>query len=301
MTDLHSAAGSYAVDALSLGERLEFEAHLAGCAGCRLEVAEFADTLAELNPLAAVAPPASLRASVLAAVTGAQVSGRRLAATNGAAADPGNDGGPEVAPRRALPAQVTELRPLGPDEVAPLEEHPSVLPEQPWLDVAAALSDDMGGRRAPRRDWLLGAVVAAALVVALVLSGWVYVSWQQSHTQAAQQQREIALLTAPDAQVITKATREGDRVSFVVSRQRDEALFLSDDLRDPGRDRTYQLWTVEGGKPTSAGLVREGGDVRQWIKLPDDTDDLALSSEPTPRGSKTPTKPLLAEADLSPR
>lgn len=301
MTDVHLAAGSYAVDALSPGERLEFEAHLVGCAGCRRDVAEFADTLAELSPLAVAVPPASLRASVMAVVTGAQVSGRRLAATNGAAAGAGSGGGPEVAPRRALPAQVTELRPLGPDEVAPLEEHPSVLPEQPWLDVAAALSDDPGGRqrRTRRRDRLLGAVVAAALVVALVLSGFVYVSWERSQARVVQAQRENELLTTPDARVIDATTPDGARVSFVVSRERDEALFLGLDLPDPGRGRTYQLWTVDDDKPTPAGLVGAGGDVRQWISLPEEVDGLALSSEPTPRGSQTPTAPV-TEFDLEP-
>jgi hypothetical protein len=295
VTDVHAAAGSYAVDALSPGERLEFEAHLVGCAGCQQEVAEFAETLAELSPLSAATPPASLRASVLAAVSGGQVSGRRLAATNGHANGHASNGGSEAAPRRALPAQVTELRPLGPDEVAPLEEHPSVLPEQPWLDVAAALSDDGGGgRRERRRDWLLGAVVAAALVVALVLSGWVYVSWEQSQRRVVQQQRETALLTAPDARVYSPTgSAEGIRVSLVVSRERDEALFLGDDLRDPGRDRVYQLWTIKGGRPVSAGLVREGGDVRQWVTLSSDITGFALSSEPGPRGSETPTDELV--------
>lgn len=300
MTDLHSAAGSYAVDALSAGERMEFEAHLAGCADCLQEVAEFADTLAELSPLASAVPPASLRASVMAAVTGARVSGRRLAATNGAAAGEGSDGGPEVAPRRALPAQVTELRPLGPDEVVPLEEHPSVLPVQPWLDVPADLEKDLGGRTRKRsRDWLLGAVVAAALVVALVLSGFVYVSWQQSQARMASAQHESALLTAPDARVYHETTKGGIAVSFVVSRQRNEALFLSDELGDPGKGRTFQLWTVKDRQPSSAGVVRKSGDVRQWIGLPGDSDHLALSLEPSDGGSKTPTD-IQAAANLNP-
>ncbi len=300
MTDLHSAAGSYAVDALSPGERLEFEGHLTGCPGCRQEVAEFADTLAELSPLAAAAPPASLRASVMAAVTGAQVSGRRLAATNGAVAGAESDGR-EVAPRRALPAQVTELRPLRPDEVVPLEEHPSVLPVQPWLDVPADLSRDLGGRTHKRgRDWLLGAVVAAALVVALVLSGWVYLSWEQSQTRVVQQQRETELWTAPDTYVRNETTLDGTRISFVVSRERNEALFIGNDLGDPGKDQTFELWTVDNDKPTSVGPVRESGNVRQWIKLPANSDYLALSLESTTRGSQVPSLPLLAKVKLSP-
>ena len=298
MTDLHLAAGSYAVDALSPGERLEFEGHLVGCADCQQEVAEFVDTLAELSPLAAAVPPASLRASVMAVVTGAQVSGRRLAATNGTAAAAEGDGGREAAPRRALPAQVTELRPLRPEEVVPLEEHPSVLPVQPWLDVPPDLSKDLGGRtRARGRDWLLGAVVAAALVVALVLSGLVYVMWEGSQTRVASAQQENALLTAPDAEIIKATTPDGAQVSFVVSRDRDEALFLGLDLPNFAKGQTYQLWYLTNGEPTSAGLVQADGDVRQWTKLPDDVDDLALTLEPTAQGSKTPTKPI-TEFDL---
>lgn len=293
MTDLHSAAGSYAVDAMSPGERVEFEAHLQGCLGCRREVAEFTDTLAELSPLAAVAPPASLRASVMAAVTGAQASGRRLAATNGAVAGAESDGGREATPRRALPSQVTELRPLRPDEVVPLEEHPSVLPVQPWLDVPPDLSKDLGGRTRKRgRDWLLGAVVAAALVVALVLSGFVYVTWERSQARVASTQRETELLTASDAKFFLRTTPAGDRMTFVVSRERNEALFVGNDLSDPGTDRIFQLWTIKDGRPTSAALVRGGGDVREWIRLPGDADRLALSLEPAPRGSDTPTDEL---------
>ena len=61
MSDLHSAVGSYVADALSPVERAEFEAHLVGCYSCRFEVAEFTETLAELTPLVATRPPATLR------------------------------------------------------------------------------------------------------------------------------------------------------------------------------------------------------------------------------------------------
>ncbi len=60
----HDLAAPYALDALDAGERQEFEAHLAGCAACRAEVAalqESAVTLAD-RPLT---PPPELRDRIL--------------------------------------------------------------------------------------------------------------------------------------------------------------------------------------------------------------------------------------------
>ena len=73
--DIHDLAASYALAALDAGERAAFEAHLAGCARCREEVASFGDAVLALAGAAAgndgdaaLLPPASLRSRVLAAV-----------------------------------------------------------------------------------------------------------------------------------------------------------------------------------------------------------------------------------------
>jgi anti-sigma factor RsiW len=291
MTDTHSAIGSYVADALSPAERAEFEAHLTGCISCRLEVAEFAETLAELTPLVATRPPAALRDSVLAAIRTVQPAAPELIVRS-----------EERAKRRAepespdlepwVPAAVTELRPLGPDEVAPLDEHPSEVPDWTWLGVTASLSDDLTARRSRRTDRILAALVAAALVVALAFSGWVYVSWQQNQTQVSETRRETDLLTARDVKVYTAAV-QGTPVSYVVSKERKQALFIANNLPNPGPDRTYQLWTLKGDAATSAGLVRTGGTIRQWIDEPvDGADGLAISSEPGPKGSPAPSQTL---------
>jgi anti-sigma factor RsiW len=291
MTDTHSAIGSYVADALSPAERAEFEAHLTGCISCRLEVAEFAETLAELTPLVATRPPAALRDSVLAAIRTVQPAAPELIVRS-----------EERAKRRAepespdlepwVPAAVTELRPLGPDEVAPLDEHPSEVPDWTWLGVTASLSDDLTARRSRRTDRILAALVAAALVVALAFSGWVYVSWQQNQTQVSETRRETDLLTARDVKVYTAAV-QGTPVSYVVSKERKQALFIASNLPNPGPDRTYQLWTLKGDAATSAGLVRTGGTIRQWIDEPvDGADGLAISSEPGPKGSPAPSQTL---------
>jgi hypothetical protein len=293
MSDMHAAVGSYAVDALDPVERAEFESHLADCPSCQSEASEFAESLAELAPLAAVAPPAALRGSVLAAVVNLRQAGPQRPPRSADRASQGGDDDAEVAPRRALLASVTELRPLEPHEVAPLEEHPSVVPDMPWLGVAAALSGDMR-RRSRWRDRAFGGLLAVALVAALVLGGWVYVSQRQLHTQTTQAQQETDLLTAPDAEIHNSRVN-GSLVSYVVSKERNQALFIAKDLADPGSHSIYQLWIVKDGTPTSAGVVSEGGNVREWLTGPvGDSDELALSLEPAPLGSKTPTNELSA-------
>jgi anti-sigma-K factor RskA len=66
-TDLHTLSGAYAVDALSDDEARLFDTHLEGCQACRDEVRELQDAAARMGASEAVAPPAALRARVLAA------------------------------------------------------------------------------------------------------------------------------------------------------------------------------------------------------------------------------------------
>jgi anti-sigma-K factor RskA len=70
MSDIHALSGAYAVDALDDTERTQFEKHLAVCAACRSEVQSFRETAAIMTVTEAEeAPPASLRATVLAGIS----------------------------------------------------------------------------------------------------------------------------------------------------------------------------------------------------------------------------------------
>jgi anti-sigma factor RsiW len=66
MTDIHALSGAYALDALNDLERAEFERHLSNCAACREEVAGLGRAASELSQLSPAAPPADLRALILA-------------------------------------------------------------------------------------------------------------------------------------------------------------------------------------------------------------------------------------------
>lgn len=69
LQDLHDLCAPYALDALDAHERGLFEEHLADCDTCRDELRGFTATAAHLAEAAVVAPPASLRRNVLAAVS----------------------------------------------------------------------------------------------------------------------------------------------------------------------------------------------------------------------------------------
>jgi len=66
MTDIHTLAGAYALHAIDDLERARFERHLAECPSCAAEVAELNDAMAAFSDATSEAPPAGLRAAVLA-------------------------------------------------------------------------------------------------------------------------------------------------------------------------------------------------------------------------------------------
>jgi anti-sigma-K factor RskA len=63
--DLHHLIGPYALDALEADDRSRFEAHLALCEQCRVELAGFKATAAKLGEGEAVTPPPELRERIV--------------------------------------------------------------------------------------------------------------------------------------------------------------------------------------------------------------------------------------------
>ena len=260
--ELHIDVGCYVVDALEPEERVVFEGHLAGCDSCAREVLEFTETAAELARLVAMGPPRTVRGAMLATI-------ERI---------------------RPLPPLTDDL-----DRPRPL----AVL--APTVPVAAA-TDELGARRTRgggRRQRMLVGLVAAAAVVALALGGLVVNLTQQHQANVAAvsaAQRETILLAAPDARVLTQ-TRDGARYTFVVSKQRNEALLIPNDLPDPGPDKVFQLWTLQGRQATPDATMTPGSR-SQWFTGPiKDSTTLAVTVEPA-GGSAAPTSPILAQVSI---
>jgi hypothetical protein len=229
MSEIHGAVGAYMVNALDPDELEEFEAHLAVCPTCSREVVEFGEAAAELSLLASVPPPATLRGSIISAIS-----------------------------------EVRPLPPEPPAEVAPAEPTAPgapVIPAEPWRPV-----DELALRRQQRRTRLLSVLVAAVLAAAVALGGVVYTLVQTRQAQVAQQAAETELLTAPDVQTYSATMKDGGQISFVVSRSLDRAMFIGKDLPTVGADRTYQLWTLEGERPIPDNLVAGGGDRKEFFR-----------------------------------
>jgi hypothetical protein len=229
MSEIHSAVGSYVVNALDPHELEEFEAHLAVCPTCSREVAEFGETAAELSLVASVPPPAALRGSILSAIS--------------------------------------EVRPLPPEP--PTERSRAEPTTNETQTIAADIRhavDELALRRQQRRARVLTVLVAAVVAAAVALGGVVYTLVQSRQAQVAQQAAETELLTAPDVRTYTATMKDGGQISFVVSRSLNRALFIGKDLPAVGSDRTYQLWTLEGQRPIPDNLVAGGGDRKEFFR-----------------------------------
>ncbi|MEU4167914.1 anti-sigma factor [Streptomyces sp. NPDC026665] len=104
--------------------------------------------------------------------------------------------------------------------------------------------------------------LAAALAAAASLGGTAV--WQHERAQDAQEQARAAerraaqvtaVLTAPDATSRTAKLADGASGTVVVSRSRDQAVFISSKMAKPPGGKVYQLWYDDAGTMRSAGLM----------------------------------------------
>ncbi|MDO5737571.1 MAG: anti-sigma factor [Propionibacteriaceae bacterium] len=265
MSEMHSLAGPYAVDALDDDELMDFERHLESCDPCRREVAEMRETMMEVGAFHATAPPPMLRDSILGAISATPM----LLAEE---------------PPAATPAHSPEVPTAGPEPMHAADEQP------PSNVITPA--HGFGRPRRPVSTWL----AAAAAVLAVGLSG--VTVWQQSNLQSIQaaDAQRVELLAAPDLQV-GHANLDGGDLTYLVSQGRDEALVTAADLPDPGADRSWQVWVMQDGVPRSGAVVDQGGRVAAWVTGVAGGDGLAITNEPR-GGSPSPTGTVKADVEF---
>jgi anti-sigma-K factor RskA len=225
-TDLHTLSGAYALDALSPDEADEFVRHLEGCTACRDEVRELQEVAARMGASEGVAPPAALKARVLAAA----------------------DRMPQLPPR-----------------VTPIE-------------------------RVRSRRWTTR--VAGAVAAAVVLATGVGVAVNELRQPDKQVQQAASVFAAPDAHIDVVPTANGGRLRVATSASYAQMELETKALPKVG-DRTYQLWAIRNGRPTSIGLITDlsKGEI---LPLPAPGTTVAITIEPA-GGSPQPTgKPIVA-------
>lgn len=287
MSEQHDAAAAYALDALDPAEAEEFEEHLAGCDDCRREVAALRETAADLvlaEP--APPPPPALRAAVLAGITGvAQLPPVEPLVS-----------APAETPTHPEPTRVGDGGSPGADPVVRPVVDPVVAP------AVDPVVDELALRRESRRARVLSVLVAAVTVVALALGFTVWGLVRQQEPPVAGPaptvtvpQVDPSLLAAPDARIYS-TTVNGAAASFVVSKSRNRAAFVSSDLPSAGAGNVFHLWTLRGTTVVRPDNVFSGtGQVAQAFSGPvDDSTALAINIEPAGTAPQAPTNTPLA-------
>lgn len=243
--------GAYAVDAVDDLERRTVERLVAHDEDAALELAALREAAASLGAAHASAPPAEVRADVLA----------RIART----------------PQEAGPTQTADGTDRSAADPARSSTRSGDLPPA---------TTDLGAARRARRPW--AAVAAAAVLVAVALPSGL--AWQQHEraVQAEQQSAAVAdVLAEPGAQVVREDVAGGGTAVAVLGAE--QAVLLVDGLAGPASGSVYQLWAMRDGTPVPAGFVdpRDGsGQALATDYRPGD--GLAVSVEPA-GGSATPT------------
>jgi anti-sigma-K factor RskA len=222
--ELHELTGGYALGALSIADRQRFEAHLATCDRCAVEVRGFGWIVAGLADVVPYREPsARLRQRVLLAAGGA---------------------GPQTGASReaALPGETIR------------RDGPSRLPA--WAAVAAAVAALLIAgyslRLRERVEALEARLRDAESRAAQAEGGLAVAQRAAAHAQSA-----LSVMAAPDlarVELAPQPAAAAARGRAFWSRSQG-LVFTAANLPPLPADRIYQLWIVTAQAPISAGLI----------------------------------------------
>jgi hypothetical protein len=223
--DLHELAGAYALDALGDVELARFERHLESCQACAAEVRGFAAIATAMATATATEPPAGLKARVLAGVAVT----RQLPPVAADAPDQRRSRRDADAAGRERTSD--EGRPDGERTSRPFGLIPKIA-----TGVAAA------------------SLAAAAALAVVAVNTHDELSTAQAHNAAI-----AAVLTAPDARIMSGRTSAGGTATVVTSQVLGQMVFTSAGMPTLPASQVYQLWFIGAGGARSAGLVPAPG------------------------------------------
>jgi hypothetical protein len=225
--DLHVLTGSYVLDAVSDGEREEFERHLQSCPSCDAEVRGLRETAARLALARAVTPPVRMEQRVLAAtyqtrqlppLAASHLQAPRPASWPRLSSARGRAAWPRRLAVAAAAASVVAAVSLGVAQLSTQHQLDTVrasgaeiarVVTAPDAHVATARTGAGGSVTVVTSTALRESVVSATGMAALP-AGRVYQVWVMSPAGA----RSAGLLTG--TQLLASAVAPGDRIGITV-------------------------------------------------------------------------------------
>jgi anti-sigma-K factor RskA len=154
-------------------------------------------------------------------------------------------------------------------------------------------------RLALRQAWIprLAAAVAVASLAVAVALGAVWISTRRElDSTRAQNQAIAAVLTAPDARIITRATAVGGTATVVVSRAEQKMIFTTAGLPPLPAAKVYELWLIGPPQVRKAGLLPAPSAGKTAPLLASGLvagDKVGVTVEPAGGTSKPTTTPIL--------
>ena len=158
--------------------------------------------------------------------------------------------------------------------------------------------------------WMRPLLVAAAVIV-LVMGGslaYLYRDLDQTRAAlAAERSRDAearGILAEPSATIPLVAGSGADAYgTLYLAPDGSQAVMVIDKIPPPPTGRVYQVWLVQNGQRTSAGLFTVGGDSRTQLLLNAPKplrsyQSLGITVEPAPHGSSGPTTPKVIGCPL---
>lgn len=139
------------------------------------------------------------------------------------------------------------------------------------------------------------AVGTAGLAATAVMSVVAVRTGDQLNSVQAHAAAITAVLSAPDARIVSAPTTAGGRATVVASAARREMVFTSSGLRPLPSSEVYELWFLSPGAPRRAGLVpaASGGNTAPVLAsglAPGDK--IGVTVEPA-GGTNVPTTPSI--------
>jgi anti-sigma-K factor RskA len=192
----------------------------------------------------------------------------------------------ETAGRLGFALEPIPVDPRQADEILHRANHPATQEVAP--PPAAALIDELGARRASAgRRWPL--LAAAAAVVVFVVSA----------LTVSSSLRSIDVQASTD-QTVVGFTGDAGELAMAYQLGKPGALLVGSNFADPGSDKVYEIWMLQGTKAVSGGCVRpHDGSIVTFVHADlGGTDRMAVTVEPGSCPAQPTSEPILVSDPL---